>query len=108
MKATTNQRAPEDRLCVGPSTSPAMSAHTPLSSATPLKFSSLTWHIDRSFWFKLSSLKLQVWKLDATPQPSTAFYTTPLRATDPGGLLELAAGAFDGTMYSFPLIIPHE
>jgi len=86
----------------------AMSTADALSSATPLKFSSLTWHIDRAFWFKLSSLKLQVWKLDATPQPSTAFYTTPLRATDPGGLLELAAGAFDGTMYSFPLIIPHE
>lgn len=76
-----------------------MAATPPGQAATPLKFSSLTWHIDRAFWFKLSSLKLEKWKLDAAPQPSTAFYTTPVRATDPGGLLELTAGAFDGSMY---------
>jgi hypothetical protein len=70
-------------------------------TAEPLKPSSLTWHIDRAFWFSLSSLKLEKWKLDASPQPCTAFYSTAVRASDHGGVLELAAGAFEHDMY-FP------
>jgi hypothetical protein len=68
-------------------------------AAEPLKPSSLTWHIDRAFWFSLSSLKLEKWKLDASPQPCTAFYSTAVRASDHGGVLELAAGAFEHDMY---------
>ena len=78
------------------STTPAM------ATPSPLKPSSLTGHVDRAFWFALSSLKLEKWKLDAAPQPCSAFYSTAVRASDPGGVLELAAGAFDHDMYCPP------
>jgi hypothetical protein len=71
------------------------------SSSSPLKFSLLSWHIDRAFWFTLSSLKLDSWKLDSSPKSTIGFYSTPIRPVEDGisGLVEFNGGAFDETMY---------
>jgi hypothetical protein len=69
-------------------------------SSTPLKFSSFTSQVDPSFWFTLSTLKLNTWKLDASPRPTYGIYSTPLRQTPSGdGTVEFNSGAFDESMY---------
>jgi Ubiquitin-like modifier-activating enzyme ATG7 N-terminus len=78
-----------------------MTSTASTTTPSPLKFSLLTWHIDRAFWFTLSSLKLDSWKLDSSPKPAVAFYSTPVRPTEDGvsGLIEFNGGAFDESMY---------
>jgi hypothetical protein len=75
-----------------------MTSATP-DSAYPLKFSSLSSQVDPSFWTTLSSLKLNVWKLDALPKLAYGIYSTPVRPTPAGdGIVEFNAGAFDATL----------
>lgn len=70
------------------------------SSSFPLKFSSFASQVDPSFWFTLSTLKLNSWKLDASPRPTYGIYSTPLRQTPSGdGTIEFNSGAFDESMY---------
>jgi Ubiquitin-like modifier-activating enzyme ATG7 N-terminus len=77
-------------------------------SSGQLKFASFTSQVDPSFWFALSSLKLNKWKLDDSPQPTDGFYAAPLRTTPTGdGVLELNGGAFEQTMYVAPLPFIH-
>jgi hypothetical protein len=69
-------------------------------TSSPLNFSVLSSQVDPSFWFTLSTLKLNTWKLDASPRVTTGIYSTPIRSTSTGdGIIEFNAGGFDGSMY---------
>lgn len=73
---------------------------------TDIKFASCSSQVDPSFWFTLSTLKLNSWKLDSSPRQSTAFYATPLRPLpNADGTLELSSAAFSPEL-SAPLPTP--
>jgi hypothetical protein len=87
------------RSTEGEATNPRTMASSS-SSSSPLKFSSFSSQVDPSFWFTLSTLKLNTWKLDSSPQRTNGVYSTPLRQTPMrDGIIELNGGAFDESMY---------
>ena len=74
---------------------------------TDLKFSSFSSQVDPSFWFALSTLKLNTWKLDSSPRETAGFYATPLRPLpNTDGTLELSSAAFSPDLFlpTTPLI----
>src|SRR5277367_1985858 len=76
---------------------------TTSTTMTDIKFSSFSSQVDPSFWFTLSTLKLNTWKLDSSPRQTTAFYSTPLRPLpNADSTLKLASSAFDPELSSPP------
>jgi Ubiquitin-like modifier-activating enzyme ATG7 N-terminus len=82
------------------------SSSTSSASPSSLKFSSFNSQVDPSFWFSLSTHKLNSWKLDASPQHTYASYSTPVRASSSGdGTLDLNNAAFDISMYILSFLL---
>ena len=64
----------------------------------PLKFTISTSRVDASFWFTLSTNKLNIWKLDSSAKQAVGVYSTPATFTN-DGVVEFNSGAFDVSQY---------
>ena len=88
------------------------SANTSSASSHPLKPIPFESRVDPSFWFALSSLKLNSWKLDASPKHAAGHYRAAPRAatsqshprdsSEHDTFMEFNAHSFDGTYIPRP------